>query len=242
MALGNNERFRTRAATLDQTRAHEIDHGLRAHMLKVYNYMASGLCLTGIVAMGTAMSPEMMLTIYGTPLRWVVMFAPFAFVLVLNFGLHKMSATALQATFWAFAATMGLSLAYILAIYTGQSIARVFFITAGTFGAMSLWGYATKRDLSGFGGFLTMGLIGILIAFIVNIFLQSEMVQFVASAIGVLIFTGLTAYDTQRIKSIYSEFDGREIRKKKAILGATTLYLDFINLFVMLLQFFGNRE
>lgn len=244
MAFENNDRFQGHAASMEQAgvKSHEIDQGLRSYMLRVYNYMASGLCLTGIVAMGTAMSPDMMQMIYGTPLKWVVMFAPFGFILALNFGLHKMSATALQGVFWAFAAVMGLSLAYIFAVYTGASIARVFFITAGTFGAMSLWGYTTKRDLSGMGSFLMMGLIGIFIAFIVNIFLQSEMIHYVASAIGVLVFVGLTAYDTQKIKSIYSETDSREIQTKKVVLGATTLYLDFINLFVMLLQFFGNRE
>ena len=244
MAFGNNDPFQQRAATMGHAgaRTAEYDQGLRSYMLGIYNYMASALCLTGIVAMLTASSPTMMQAIYGTPLQWVVMLAPLGFILAMSFGLHKMSAGTLQAVFWTFAAVMGVSLAYIFVVYTGASIARVFFITAGTFGAMSLWGYTTKRDLSGMGSFLMMGLIGILIAFVVNIFLQSSALHFVASGIGVLVFTGLTAWDTQRIKAIYDANDDPEIAKKKTIMGATGLYLNFVNLFVMLLQFFGNRE
>lgn len=226
----------TRAGTM------EIDQGLRSYMLKVYNYMASGLALTGIVAMMTASSETMLQVIYGTPLQWVVMLAPFGFILFLSFGIHKMSAATAQGIFWAFAAVMGLSMASIFLVYTGASIARVFFITASMFAGMSLYGYTTKKDLSGWGSFLFMGLIGIIIAMIVNIFLQSSALEFVISGVGVLVFTGLTAYDTQRIKAIYDEADSPEIAKKKAINGALNLYLDFINLFIMLLHLFGNRE
>ena len=229
-------RTESRAGTM------EIDQGLRTYMLKVYNYMASGLALTGIVAMATASSETMIQLIYGTPLQWVVMLAPFGFILFMSFGIHKMSAATAQALFWAFAGVMGLSMASIFLVYTGESIARVFFITAGTFAAMSLYGYTTKRDLSRFGSFLMMGLIGIIIAMIVNIFLQSTALQFVISGIGVLVFTGLTAYDTQRIKAIYDAADSAEVATKKAINGALNLYLDFINLFIMLLQLLGNRE
>ena len=219
-----------------------IDEGLRAHMLRVYNYMASGLALTGIIAYFTAHSPAMMNAIYSTPLQWVVMLAPLGFVMFLSFGLHRMSFTAAQAVFWAFAAAMGLSLAYIFVIYTGASIARVFFITAGTFAAMSLYGYTTKKDLSRFGSFLFMGLIGIIIAGLVNIFLQSSALQFAISVIGVLVFVGLTAYDTQNIKNEYAEHFDQETSGKLAISGALRLYLDFINLFIMLLHLFGGRR
>jgi FtsH-binding integral membrane protein len=170
------------------------------------------------------------------------MLAPFALVLVLSFGIHKMSMPAAQAVFWAYAALMGLSLSFIFQAYTGESIARTFFITAGTFGAMSLYGYTTKKDLAGWGSFLFMGLIGLIIASVVNIFLGSTMLQFVISAAGVLIFTGLTAYDTQRIKESYWEHDDATTAGKKAIFGALQLYLDFINLFIMLLRFFGSSR
>lgn len=219
-----------------------IDQGLRAHMLKVYNYMASGLALTGVVAMFTASSEAMLGAIFGTPLQWVVILAPLAFVLVLSFGINKLSTPAAQGLFWAFAFVMGLSMASIFLVYTGSSIARVFFISASMFAGMSLYGYTTKRDLSGFGSFLFMGLIGLIIASVVNIFLASSALDFVISAAGVLIFVGLTAYDTQKIKSIYSEMDGQDVAAKKAIMGALTLYLDFINLFIMLLRLFGERR
>jgi len=178
-----------------RAQASEIDQGLRAYMLKVYNYMSSGLALTGVVAMAASSSDALMQTIYGTPLQWVVMLAPLGFVMALSFGLNKMSTTTVQALFWAFAGVMGLSLSYIFLAYTGASIARVFFITAGTFAGMSLYGYTTKRDLTGFGSFLMMGLIGLIIASVVNIFLQSTMMHFIISAAGVLIFVGLTSYD-----------------------------------------------
>jgi len=225
-----------------RTQATHIDQGLRSYMLKVYNYMASGLVLTGEVAMAASTSQDLMQAIFSTPLRWLVMLAPFGFVMALSFGLNKMRTTTVQALFWAFAGVMGLSLSYIFLVYTGTSIARVFFITAGTFAGMSLYGYTTKRDLTGIGSFLMMGLIGLVIAMVVNIFLQSTMLQFIISAAGVLIFVGLTAYDTQKIKLIYNETDGHNTLTKKAIMGALTLYLDFINLFLMLLRVFGDRR
>ena len=223
-----------------------IDEGLRSYMLKVYNYMGIGLVVTGAVAYffnQWVMSSEATFNaIYGSPLMWVIALSPLAFVLVLSFGINKMSVGAAQLTFWGFATVMGLSLSSIFAVYTDASIAKVFFITAATFGAMSLWGYTTKRDLTGMGSFLFMGLIGLIIAMIVNIFLQSSMLEFAISAIGVLIFVGLTAYDTQKIKESYSASHGAEVLAKGAIMGALRLYLDFINLFMMLLRLFGNRE
>jgi len=229
----------------------DIDAGLREYMLRVYNYMASALTLTGIIAYFSANTPAIINTLYvqgasgylePTGLAYLVMFSPLAFVLALSFGINKMKASTAQAVFWAFAAVMGLSLANIFLLYTGASITRVFFITAGTFAGMSLYGYTTKRDLTGMGSFLMMGLIGIIIAMVVNIFLQSSALHFVISVVGVLIFVGLTAYDTQKIKSMYLEADGAAVMTKKAIMGALTLYLDFINLFVMLLRLFGERR
>ena len=220
----------------------EIDEGLRSYMLRTYNYMASGLLLSGIVAYATASSPAMLQAIYGTPLQWVVMLAPLALVFFLAARVHKMSSTAAQATFWFYAALNGVALSYIFLAYTGVSIVRVFAITAATFGAMSLYGYTTKRDLSGMGSFLFMGLIGIVIASIVNLFLGSSGLMWVISVIGVLVFTGLTAYDTQQIKEMYYELDSSEVAAKKSIMGALKLYLDFLNLFLMLLYLFGNRE
>ncbi|MEO1093077.1 MAG: Bax inhibitor-1/YccA family protein, partial [Pseudomonadota bacterium] len=186
------------------------DEGLRRHMLRVYNFMLLGLALTGAVAMFVASSPALMQTIFGTPLKWVVMLAPLGFVMFLSFRADRISAPAAQGLFWAFAACMGLSLASIFYVYTGGSIARVFFIAAAMFGATSLWGYTTKTDLSKFGSFLFMGLIGIVIASIVNIFLGSSALQFAVSVIGVVVFTGLAAYDTQRIKEVYDEGHGTE--------------------------------
>lgn len=236
--LGPDRRSMTRA----QAEAAQIDVGLRQHMLRVYNYMASGVALTGIIAYAVSQSPAIMQQIFGTPLAWVVMLAPLAFVLVLSFGIHKLSLFATQALFWAFAATMGLSLASIFMVYTGESIARVFFITAASFGALSLYGYTTKRDLTGIGSFLIMGLFGIIIASLVNLFLQSSGLQFAISVIGVLVFAGLTAYDTQKIKEMYLETDYEETAGKKAIMGALALYLDFINLMIMLLHLLGQRR
>ncbi|GHF16816.1 membrane protein [Kordiimonas sediminis] len=220
----------------------EFDAGLRSYMLKVYNYMASGVLLTGIIAMFVGNSPAMLNAIFGGPQAYLVMFAPLAFVMVMSFGVNKLSAGALQMIFWAFAAVMGLSLSTIFIQFTGESIARTFFITAASFGALSLYGYTTKRSLSGLGTFLFMGLIGLIIASIVNIFLASSMLQFIVSVAGVLIFAGLTAYDTQRIKQDYFHMSSGEMVAKGAIMGAVSLYLDFINLFMFLLQFLGNRE
>ncbi|MBM3516674.1 MAG: Bax inhibitor-1/YccA family protein [Alphaproteobacteria bacterium] len=220
----------------------EIDAGLRAYMLRVYNYMASGVVLSGIVAYVVANTPALFNAIFGTPLMWVVILAPLGLVFLLSARVHKMSAAAAQASYWVFAGLMGLSLATVFAHYTGVSVARVFFITAGTFGAMSLYGYTTKRDLTNIGSFLFMGLIGIIIASVVNLFLASSALHFAISVIGVLVFVGLTAFDTQRIKSEYLESDSAEIAGKKAILGALRLYLDFINLFTMLLSLFGQQR
>ena len=219
-----------------------IDAGLRAYMLRVYNYMTGGLALTGIVAYAVAATPSLFNAIYGSGLAWLVMLSPLVFVLVLSFGINKLKASTAQMLYWAFAAVMGLSLAHIFIIYTGTSIARVFFITAATFGAMSLYGYTTKRDLTAWRSFLFMGLIGIFIAMIVNMFIQSTMMHFLISVIGVLVFVGLTAYDTQKIKESYSAHDGSEAMAKKSIMGALRLYLDFINLFLMLLRLFGTRR
>ncbi|MEW5703837.1 MAG: Bax inhibitor-1/YccA family protein [Pseudomonadota bacterium] len=219
-----------------------IDEGLRRHMLRVYNYMAGGLVLTGLVAYAVANTPAFFDAIFGTPLMWVVMLAPLGFVFALSFGIHRFQYSTAQILFWAFAAVMGLSLASIFVVFTGESIARVFFISAGTFAAMSLYGYTTKRDLTQLGAFLFMGLIGVILASLVNLFLQSTMLHFAVSVIGVLVFVGLTAHDTQRIKWLYSEVDPGEVAGKKALMGALSLYLDFINLFILLLQLFGQRR
>ena len=220
----------------------QVDVGLRNYMLRVYNYMATGLGLTGLTAYFVAITPSLFNAIYGTPLYWVVALAPLGFVFYLSARLHKISFAKAQTVFWIFSGVMGLSMAYIFIAFTGASIARVFFITAGTFAGMSLYGYTTKKDLTGWGSFLFMGLIGIIIAMIVNIFLQSGMLSFIISCVGVLVFVGLTAYDTQRIKEMYYASDHPEISGKKAIMGALKLYLDFINLFIMLLHLFGQRR
>ena len=212
-----------------------VDEGLRAHMLRVYNYMASGLALTGIVAYMVAGVPELTSLFVYSPLSWLFILAPLGLVLFLSFRISKMSFASAQAAFWIYAGLMGISLASILLMYTGESIARVFFITAGTFAGMSIYGYTTKRDLTGFGQFLMMGLIGIIIASVVNLFLQSSALHFAVSVIGVLVFVGLTAYDTQKIKHAYYEADSSEVAGKKAIMGALMLYLDFVNLFLMLM-------
>jgi hypothetical protein len=232
-----------------------MDEGLRAYMLKVYNYMATGVLLTGIVALisfnisvvtdasGAIVSfTEFGNTLFFSGFKWLVMLAPLGIVFYMSFGINKMSASKAQTVFWIFAALMGLSLSWILLVYTGKSVARVFFITSATFGAMSLYGYTTKRDLTKLGSFLMMGLIGIIIASLVNIFMKSSMMYFVISILGVLIFVGLTAYDTQKIKNMYVESDSGELIGKKAVMGALTLYLDFINLFIMLLRLFGQRR
>ncbi len=240
-----------RLGALGATAQAEIDQGLRAYMLRVYNYMASGLLLTGAIAYTTANTPAILSLLYAvgpdgvdqpTLLAWLAMLSPLAFILVLSFGIHKLKARTAQGLFWLFAAVMGLSLSHIFLVFTGASIARVFFITAGTFGAMSLYGYTTKRDLTGWGSFLFMGLIGVIIAMVVNMFIASAALHFAISVIGVLVFVGLTAYDTQKIKNEYNEADSSEIAGKKAIMGALRLYLGFINLFLMLLHLFGGRE
>src|SRR5499425_3046076 len=223
------------------TRAIEVDVGRRRYMLEVYNFMAAGLGVTGLAAY-LAVATGFYQQIAGTPLIWLIMLAPLGAVLFLSFRIEQMSAGAAQATFWTYAALMGLSLAGIFLLFTGTSIARVFFVIAGTFAAMSLYGYRTQRDLSQFGSFLFMGLIGIIIASLVNMFLVSSALQFAISVIGVVVFTGLTAYDTQQIKEMYYAGDGSEIAGKKAIMGALRLYLDFINLFMMLMQLLGTRR
>ncbi len=254
MAFGPD--FRTVTAG-GATQAAVYDAGLRAYMLRVYNWMASGLALTGIISFGIAHSPALLHLFYQpvatatgtmirpTPLAWLAMMAPLAFVLVLSFGVNKLSSRAAQALYWAFCIAMGASLANIFLAYTGTSIARTFFISAGTFAGMSLWGYTTRTDLTRFGSFLMMGLFGIILAMVVNIFVHSTTVQLVVSLLGVLIFTGLTAFDTQRIKANYIQYayaDGPEIAAKRAVFDALSLLLNFINLFLMLLQFTGNRR
>lgn len=238
MALDPQARVVTRAGA----RPVEIDEGLRAYMLGVYNYMTVALGLTGLVAYLTSQSPTLLNAIYGTPLQWVVLLAPLGMVFFMSARINSMSAGAAQISFWIFSGLMGLSLSYIFLAYTGASITRVFFITAGTFAAMSLYGYTTKRDLTGIGSFLIMGLIGLIVASIVNIFMQSTALHWAISVIGVLIFVGLTAYDTQKIRRMYSEADGSDVVTRKSIMGALTLYLDFLNLFLMLLRLFGNRN
>ena len=228
--------------TYSQSQSTAIDQGLRDYMMKVYNYMTSGLAISGLVAWGFSQSPALMGAIYGTGLQWVVMLAPLGFIFFLGARLQKMSLSAAQMTFWAFAAVMGMSMSYIFIVYTGVSIVRVFLITCSTFAAMSIYGYTTKRDLTKFGSFLIMGLIGIIIASLVNLFLKSPAMYFVISILGVLIFVGLTAYDTQKIKNMYVASDTGELMGKKAVMGALTLYLDFINLFIMLLRLFGQRR
>jgi FtsH-binding integral membrane protein len=223
------------------TSATSYDAGLRDHMVRVYNYMAGGLAITGILAWIVA-NTALAGIIFGTPLRWLVVLAPLGFVMFMQIKMQTLSVNALRATFWAFCVTMGLSMGSIFLIYTHESIARTFFITAGTFGVMSLYGYTTKKDLTGFGGFLMMGLMGLIIAGLVNMFLMSSMLSWVSSVIGVFIFTGLTAWDTQRIKELYSASWGGEANQKLSIFGALRLYMDFINIFVSLLRLTGDRR
>jgi FtsH-binding integral membrane protein len=221
-----------------------VDEGLRSFMLSVYNYMGLGLAITGVVAMVVAATPALYVPIFTTPLKWVVMLAPLGFVFFLSARIGTMSASAAQITFWLFAAVMGISMASIFLVFTGESIARVFFVTAATFGAASLYGYTAKRDLTSMGSFLFMGLIGIVIASVVNLFIGSTALQFAVSVIGVLVFTGLTAWDSQRLKSEYlgSYQYGGDLAAKGAVMGALSLYLNFINLFTMLLQLMGNQR
>jgi FtsH-binding integral membrane protein len=248
--------------TVDRGGAVAVDQGLRSYMLGIYNYMVLGLAITGLAALGSYMlavttDPNvaamklrdgLMLTAFGQaifvgPLKWVLILAPLALVFVLSFGIERMRPAAGQVLFWLFAALMGISLSSIFLVFTHTSIVRVFFITAASFGALSLWGYTTRRDLTGFGPFLFMGLFGVVLAALVNLFLQAPVLQWVVSVVGVLVFTGLTAYDTQRLKNeyIYAAMDG-EAAQRSSILGALSLYLNFINLFTLLLQLLGQRE
>ena len=249
-----------------------VDAGLRAYMLHVYNYMVIGLAITGLAALGIYMMSvtgdaaaaakivrngveiparvagnmyltQLGVTLFVSPVKWVVILAPLAMVFVLSFGMQRMRPATAQVMFWLFAALIGLSLGSIFMVYTHTSITRVFFITAASFGALSLWGYSTQRDLSGMGSFLIMGLFGVILASLVNLFLQAPMLQFVISIVGVLVFAGLTAYDTQRLKSeyLYGAMDG-ETTERSAIMGALSLYLNFINLFTLLMQLLGQRD
>jgi FtsH-binding integral membrane protein len=225
----------------------EYDAGLRAHMLSVYNYMMSGVLLTGLVAVAMARTGAVNAlfnpaTGGASLLGWIVMLAPLGFVFFLGFRVQKMSESAVQATFWAFAAVMGMSLSSIFLIYTSASIATTFFATAAAFAGLSLYGYTTKRDLSKLGTFLIMGLVGIIVAMLLNFFLRSSTLDLVVSILGVVIFAGLTAHDTQKIKNMYDYVAGTDMAGKAAIMGALTLYLDFINMFMFLLRFLGNRE
>jgi FtsH-binding integral membrane protein len=238
----------------------EIDQGLRSYMLGVYNNMVIGLAITGLVALGAnqlavahdaseavANMGSIHLTafgaaIYGSPLRWIIMLAPLAFVLFFSFRIDRMAASTARTLFFVFSAAMGLSLSTILLVYTGTSVARAFFITAAAFGALSLYGYTTKRDLSPMGSFLIMGLFGLIIASLVNLFVQSSGFQFALSILSVLIFSGLTAWDTQAIKEMYFAGDGYEIATKKSVNGALMLYLDFINIFQSLVMLTGQRN
>ena len=237
MATGSERR--AFGSTLTQT---QVDECLRSYMLRVYNYMGSGLALTGIVAYVVAHT-SLYQALFGSGIGFIVMLAPLGIVFFMGSKINTMKPSTAQTLFWVFSILMGASLSYVFLRYTDTSIMRVFFITAATFGAMSLYGYTTKRSLARWGSFLFMGLIGILIAMVVNIFMQSSVMHFVISVVGVLVFTGLTAYDTQRIRQSYVESDGKSVMTKKAIMGAMSLYLNFINLFMMLLMLFGgNRE
>ena len=220
------------------------DAGLRSYMLSVYNYMASGVLLTGIVAVLFA-SSGLALQVLGGPgiLKYVIMFAPLVFVMVLSFGINRLSTAAAQGLFWAYAAVMGLSLSSIFLVYTDTSIAQTFFATSAAFVGLSLFGYTTKKDLSGFGTFLIMGVVGLLVASLINLFLKSSVMDLVISGVGVLLFAGLTAYDTQKIKSIYAHVAGTDMMGKSVVMGALNLYLDFINMFLFMLRFMGgNRD
>ena len=237
-----NPGFGWQTATGARGDAALFDEGLRQHMLRVYNYMGLGLVLTGIVAYIVGTTPALYVPIFQTPLKWVVMLAPLGFMFFLSFRAHAISAGTAQALFWTFCAVMGLSLASIFLVFTGVSIARTFFIAATMFGATSLYGYTTKSDLSKIGSFLIMGLIGVVIASIVNLFLGSTALQFAISVIGIVVFVGLTAWDTQSIKEQYASSLGHEETQKLAVFGAFSLYLNFVNIFQLLLNFTGERE
>ena len=224
-----------------------FDAGLRSYMLAIYNYMTSGVLLSGVVALLVASNVAVRSVFFaasGAPtlLGWIAVFAPLILVFVLGFGINRLSESTAKSLFWVYAALMGVSLSTVLFAYTGVSVARTFFVSAAAFAGLSLWGYTTKKDLSGFGTFLIMGLVGLLIAMLVNMFLRSSMMDLIVSAIGVLLFAGLTAYDTQKLKSLYFEVGGSEFRGKAVVMGALTLYLDFINLFLFLLRLLGDRR
>ena len=237
--------FGTRPATA-APRSDVYDAGLRSYMLSVYNYMTSGVLLTGIVALlfawGGASSPAASVFVGGGILKYVIMFAPLAIVFAMSFGQNRMATSTLQMLFWAFAVLMGLSLSTIFLVYSGNSIAGAFFATAAGFAGLSLYGYTTKRDLSAFGTFLVVGLVGLIVASLINVFLQSSVMQLVISIVGVLIFAGLTAYDTQRTKSLYYQVAGSDMVGKAVIMSALALYLDFINMFLFILRLFGSSR
>ena len=217
------------------------DLGLRNYMLQVYNYMTVALALSGLVSLGVSMSPTLMTLIWGTPLKWVVVFLPLVMSLGFMFMIDKINSQTAKLFLFAFAAAMGLSISSIFAVYKMGSIVQVFFISSATFGAASLYGYTTKKNLTSMGSFLMMGLIGIVIAGVVNLFLQSSAFAFVISILAVLVFTGLTAYDTQQIKSFYDDLEGED-REKAGVIGALMLYMDFINIFIHLLQLIGDKK
>jgi FtsH-binding integral membrane protein len=221
--------------------AGDVDAGLRSYMLSIYNYMASGVLLSGLVALLFVRSGMAEVAMH-SPLRLVLAFAPLVFVMVMSFGINRIAAATLQMLFWAFCVTMGLSLSSILLVYTGDSIAATFFATAGAFAGLSFVGYTTKKNLSAMGGFMVMGLFGLLIAMVVNMFMHSGPLQLAISGLGVLIFAGLTAWDTQRLKAMYYQTAGSAWAEKTVIMGALTLYLDFINMFLFLLRFMGNQR
>ena len=231
------------SSVYESSKRTHYDWGLREYLLKVYQYMALALALTAVISMGAASSPQFINLIHGTPLKWIITFAPLGMAFYIGSRLMSMSVTGAQTCLMIFATLMGLSLSSILMMYTGESITRVFFITAGTFGAMSIYGYSTKRDLTSMGSFLMMGVIGLLIASVVNIFMQSGAMQFIISIIGVVVFTLLTAYDSQKIKAMYYQAQSNaEITQKLAVYGSLTLYMDFINIFIFLLQLLGVRK
>jgi uncharacterized protein len=261
MADYRNQQLGRYATTASRTGA-DIDQGLRSYMLQVYNYMALALVLTGVAALvvfnlavtgdpasgvaqireGTYLT-QLGVTLYQSPLKWVVMLAPLGLVFFLGFRINSMSVATAQITFWVYAALVGVSLSTIFLVYTAESITQTFFVTAAAFGALSLYGYTTKRDLTAMGSFLIMGVFGLILAMVVNLFLQSSALQFAISAIGVLVFAGLTAYDTQKIKAMYDYVAHDEtMMGRAAIMGALSLYLDFLNMFTFLLSFLGNRE
>ncbi len=222
--------------------AARFDEGLRRHMLGIYRNMGIGLAITGLVALAVAATPPLAALIFGTPLKWVAMFAPLAFIFFFTFRIERMSAAGARTAFYAFAAVMGVSMASIFLVFTGTSIASAFFTAAAMFAGLSLWGYTTKRDLTGLGSFLFIGLIAVIGVSIVNLFLGSSMLQIIISIVGVAVFAGLTAWDTQRLKSEYIAYAGTQAAEKLAVMGALSLYLNLINMFQLLLGLMGERE